>query len=257
MCRTKLAFVGTISLLSSSIALARPPQELADLQGARAAGAESQMVARGYRNVGGKTEAGQKWTYWYNARALNPCVGVVTADGRYATIQGMDASKCGGKHGGDGAAVAGVAVAAILGAALLSHNDKHHKDGKHHNDQAHEYEYERGYNDGLHDGQFVNYDHNQHYVDGYAAGQRERDNRMAASRHSYSEYRRGTHGGSGTARSACVSEASRYWGVPAYAVSATSSDSMGGGDYRVHVSAGYQSGTCTFAGGAVRGIMND
>lgn len=215
------------------------------------------MIARGYRNVGGHTEAGQKWTYWYNSTARNPCVGVVTAEGRYATIQGMDAARCSSKGHDNSGAVAGVAVAAILGAALLSHHDKHHKDGKHYNDQNHEYEYERGYNDGLHDGQFVNYDHNQHYADGFAAGQRERDNRLSASRHSYNEYRGPSRGSSGSARSACVSEAARYWGVPAYTVHATDSDAMGGGDYRVHVSAGYQSGYCTYSGGAVRGIMND
>lgn len=252
----KAMIAGSLGILLASGAAARPPQELADLEGARAAGAESQMNARGYRNVGGKLDGGQRWTYWYNARALNPCVGVVTDNGRYATIQGMDAKLC--NHGGSSAgAAAGVAVAAIIGAALLSHHDKHHQDGKHYTDQSQEYEYERGYNDGLHDGQFVNYDHNQHYVDGYAAGQRERDNRLAASRHSYSEYRGPTRGGSGAARAACVAEAARYWGVPAYTVQATDSDSMGNGDFSVRVAAGYQSGMCTYAGGAVRGIMND
>lgn len=257
---TSMRNLGTVSIASlglvAATAQARPPQELADLEGARAAGAESQMVARGYRQVGSKVDGGQRWTYWLNQRATNPSVGVVTDIGRYAAIQGMDMGMC-RRRGSNAGAVAGVAVAAIIGAALLSHGDKHHRDGNHYQDRGHDAEFERGYNDGRHDGQFVNYDHNPHYADGFAAGQRDRDNRLAVSRHAYNEMRGPSRGGSGTARAACVAEAARYWGMPAYQVHATDSDAMGRGDYRVHVVAGYQSGTCSYANGAVRGIQND
>ncbi|MCB2051876.1 MAG: hypothetical protein KDE63_10645, partial [Novosphingobium sp.] len=177
-----LASAAIAVMMPVGAALARPPAELSDLEGMRASSGESVLQARGYRSAGGKTQGGQKWTYWYNKNASNPCVGIVTRNGRFDTVQGFEKSEC-NKGGGAGAAVAGVAVAAILGAALLSHNDKHHKSGNHYADNSREAEYERGYNDGVHDGQFVNYDHNQDYVDGFAAGQRERENRMSASRY--------------------------------------------------------------------------
>lgn len=228
-------------LFVSAAAHARPPAELADLEGARASSGESQMNSRGYKNTGGKTQGGQKWTYWYNKHAANPCVGIVTSDGRYETIQGFDKKECG--HGGDGGAVAGVAIAALLGAALLSHGDKHHKDGNHYSDNNREANYERGYNDGVHDGHFVNYDHNQDYSDGFAAGQREREHRLSASRYAYSSHT--NNDGTGLARQNCAIEAARYWGMPVGTVHSLNAVSTGHHMYDVTVAAGYRTGVCT------------
>ncbi len=45
---------------------------------ARAAGAETQMITRGFVNVGGTTGDDRSWTYWWNGRTRT-CVTVATA----------------------------------------------------------------------------------------------------------------------------------------------------------------------------------
>jgi len=64
--------------------------------------------------------------------------------------------------------------AALLG-ALLSHKSHHHDDNKHAEDQKAEADYERGYNDGLHNAAYHNYDRSEAYSTGYTAGVDERE----------------------------------------------------------------------------------
>jgi hypothetical protein len=70
-------------------ALAKSPSDVADLVGARAAGAESEMQARGYVDVGGNNT-------WWNA-GKNQCVKVRVSQGKYASISQLKASACGQK----------------------------------------------------------------------------------------------------------------------------------------------------------------
>jgi hypothetical protein len=239
----KTAVITAAALLAfAPPALADTPRELSDLIGARGAGGETQLLARGYTNTGGKKTSGASWTYWWNAGSKT-CVGVVTADGRYQRIDRLDAGRC-GKGGGSntGAVVAGVAVAALLGAAIAAHHDKNHEDEKHYDD-ARDAQYERGFQDGVHDGQFLNYEHDADYSSGYAAGQRERDNRLSSNRYAYGESRKGPWRGDVLA--ACAREADRRWDLPPGATRALSASAMADGTmYLVSLKAGYKSGTC-------------
>ena len=224
-------------------ALAATPSDLSDLIGARGSSGEAMLQARGYSNTGGEKTAGASWTYWWNGDSKT-CVGVVTSDGRYQRIDRLDADRCGKKGGKDntGAVVAGVAVAALIGAAIASHHDKNHEDGKHY-DGGRDAQYERGYQDGVHDGQFLNYEHDADYSSGYAAGQRERDNRLSSNRYAYGESRKGPW--RGDVMAACAREADRRWDLPSGATRALSASAMANGTiYLVSLKAGYKSGTC-------------
>jgi len=79
-------------------ASAQTPSDIGDLVGARAAGAETQMTARAYVNVGGRTGDDRVWTYWWNPMTRT-CVTVATADGRYASITVSPAPDCEHKAG--------------------------------------------------------------------------------------------------------------------------------------------------------------
>lgn len=80
-------------LLVPAAASAQQTDDLDDLVGARAAGAETQMQARGYRATGGNTVGDRKFTFWWNDRKSR-CVSVSTSDGRYASIQPVPAGNC-------------------------------------------------------------------------------------------------------------------------------------------------------------------
>ncbi|MBW9118401.1 hypothetical protein JNB88_32915 [Rhizobium cauense] len=71
-------------------AFAKSPADIADLVGARAAGAESEIQARGYDNV--------KNNIWWNA-ATGTCVRVRVSNGRYSAIDTLQPSACGKKSG--------------------------------------------------------------------------------------------------------------------------------------------------------------
>lgn len=69
------------------------PPDLSDLVGARGAGAETQMQARGYELARATKVRDQSWTFWWNG-ARRACVAVATADGRYASIQSVPDENC-------------------------------------------------------------------------------------------------------------------------------------------------------------------
>jgi hypothetical protein len=69
------------------------PSDVRDLVGARAAGGETQLQARGYVNVGGQTGDDRKWTYWWNERR-GACLSVATMNGRYDSIISIPAPDC-------------------------------------------------------------------------------------------------------------------------------------------------------------------
>jgi hypothetical protein len=91
------SFVVMFTLLASSAAtshaVAQSAPDLADLVGARAAGGETQMEARGYRFVTVNTVRDTKWSFWWNERAQR-CVQVATAEGRYQAIQQVPQDNC-------------------------------------------------------------------------------------------------------------------------------------------------------------------
>lgn len=61
------------------------PPALADLVGARAAGAEMAMTRRGYENRGGSKSDDSAYTYWEEPDT-GRCVSIRTTDGRYQAI---------------------------------------------------------------------------------------------------------------------------------------------------------------------------
>jgi hypothetical protein len=68
-----------------------------------------------------------------------------------------------------------VAVGALLVAALASHKSSHHDNNQHLSDAQAEAQYERGYNDGLHNVAYHNPDRLDAYSSGYTAGVDQRD----------------------------------------------------------------------------------
>lgn len=66
------------------------PSDIADLVDARAAGGETQLMARGYTlaRTAGLT------AYWWNA-GTGVCAQVVTGDGRYQSVDAASRNDCG------------------------------------------------------------------------------------------------------------------------------------------------------------------
>lgn len=92
-----------IAIFSPSLAAqAQTPPDISDLVGARAAGAETAIQARGYALV--KTETGddRKYSMWWNTERRQ-CVTVATMDGRYASITTSPAPDCNQKASARGA----------------------------------------------------------------------------------------------------------------------------------------------------------
>lgn len=83
--------VTTLALLAfCPFALAKAPADISDLVGARAAGAEAEMQARGYEDVGGNNT-------WWNS-ATGTCAKVHVSQGHYSRIDTLAPSAC-GQHG--------------------------------------------------------------------------------------------------------------------------------------------------------------
>ncbi|WP_066557801.1 hypothetical protein [Croceicoccus bisphenolivorans] len=157
--------------LAATPALARKASTLTDINGLGASSAEGELQSRGFIYVDGR-KGGYSSSYsnWWHGADKN-CVQVEAMDGHVMTISDVSAQDCGHSehHSGAGTAVAAVAGAALLG-ALLSHKSHHHDDNKHLDDANAEQEYERGYNDGLHNVAYHNYDKTDAYSSGYSAG---------------------------------------------------------------------------------------
>ena len=165
----KLAATFAAASLVATPVLAEKANQLVDINGSLGRDAEAALQARGFAHVSThKNDMGYVYSYWWDA-ADDDCVQVEVYNGRVETISDASDQDCGHHKGNAGAAVAAVAGAAILG-ALLSHKSHHHDDNEHHEDQAAEAQYERGYQDGLHNAAYHNYDRSDAYSSGYSAG---------------------------------------------------------------------------------------
>ncbi|WP_235522814.1 hypothetical protein [Novosphingobium sp. Leaf2] len=87
---TIVAFAGCVA---SHQAFAQTPPDVSDLVGARGAGGETQLEARGYRFVTTNTVRDTKWSFWWSERQRQ-CISVATSDGRYASIITVPAANC-------------------------------------------------------------------------------------------------------------------------------------------------------------------
>ena len=88
LCRLIAAI--SLSAAAATVAFAGSPSDIADLVGARAPGAESEMQARGYVDVKNNT--------WWNANTKT-CVRVHVSQGNYSSITPVKASACGQESG--------------------------------------------------------------------------------------------------------------------------------------------------------------
>lgn len=241
-------FSGMACAAVAVVAMSSTPvlaQDWSSLQGMRSSAASDNLRSRGYRPSG---HSGG-FDLWSDGHT---CVGVRSRSGSVSEARGFHQRDCGATSdsGSDaGAAVAGLLIAGLIGAAVASHDDHHHRDNQHGSDARNEAEYERGYNDGLHDGAFSDYDRNPAYSEGWDAGQRERQNRLSASRYSYH-----SRGSANEARAACASAADDWWRLRPGSSSAFSARAYSNSAYEVQVAAGYQQATCTYENGRVQGL---
>jgi hypothetical protein len=81
------------SLVAGPALAQSTPGDLSDLVGARAAGGETQLQARGYSFVTVNTVRDTKWSLWWSDRQRQ-CVQVATTDGRYSAIQRVPDANC-------------------------------------------------------------------------------------------------------------------------------------------------------------------
>lgn len=161
--------------LTAGPALARKADTLRDLNGSRAAGAESALRDRGFDYTAGhKGSMGSSYSYWWHNADKN-CVAVEVMGGNVMTINDAPRSDCGHSGSGNAAAAAGAVAGLALLGALLNHKSSHHDDGRHLDDQQSEAQYERGYNDGLYNAAYHNYDRQDAYSRGYEAGVNQRN----------------------------------------------------------------------------------
>jgi hypothetical protein len=70
-----------------------PPADLNDLVGARGSSGETQMEARGYKQVRATRVRDQSWTFWWSD-VQRQCVAISTDDGRYAAINVIPEQNC-------------------------------------------------------------------------------------------------------------------------------------------------------------------
>lgn len=74
-------------------AAAQSAPDVADLVGARGAGGETQLLARGYESRMSNLVGETRFVFWWNART-GRCISVATTDGRYSAITAVPAANC-------------------------------------------------------------------------------------------------------------------------------------------------------------------
>lgn len=93
MLRPGVIAIVLTGVLAVQQARAQTPTDLADLVGARGAGGETQMQARGYQQVRATRVRDQSWTLWWSD-VQRACVAIATDDGRYASISRIPEQNC-------------------------------------------------------------------------------------------------------------------------------------------------------------------
>ena len=169
---------GLVSLVAMSLSLQAPlalaqnqtPNDLSDLVGARAAGAERDLESRGFVNHHGAKSGDASYTYWWSS-TRKQCVRVRTADGRYDQVVQVSNSDCNQKDPDSGpstGAKVAIGAAALLGVVALAHKS-HHRDDRRY-DERQSADFERGYRDALYNHPYHNYGNAREYNEGYTAG---------------------------------------------------------------------------------------
>jgi len=117
-----MASIAVAAMAAAPIA-AKKADSVRDLNGSRAAGAETELRQRGFEYVSGNKNEYASNSYWWDSRDKD-CIVVEVMEGKVMTINDAKAEDCGHKSG-SGAAVAAAAIGAVaIGALLLSRKDK-------------------------------------------------------------------------------------------------------------------------------------
>ena len=88
--RAGLTFAAVTFAALTTLAFANPPKDVADLIGAPAAGAETEMVNRGYENMKNNT--------WWNPE-VGVCVHVDVLEGNFTSVTMIARTGCGQSGG--------------------------------------------------------------------------------------------------------------------------------------------------------------
>lgn len=161
-----------LTALAATPVLAEKANQLVDINGTYGRDAEMALRDRGFSHVSThKNTRGYVYSYWWD-EGDDDCVQVEVYDGRVMTINDATDQDCGHHKGGNAAAAVGVVAGAAILGALLGHKS-HHKEGRDY-DESKTREFERGYQDGLHNAAYHNYNRDDAYAHGYEAGVDER-----------------------------------------------------------------------------------
>ncbi|MGR3660475.1 MAG: hypothetical protein ACU0CA_04695 [Paracoccaceae bacterium] len=133
---------------------------------------------------------------------------------------------------------AAAAALLLLGIAALAHTSDHHADGKHYTNSNNVADFERGYNDGLYNARYDSRHSTVTYGDGFSAGLKERDNRLAHRRYDAPKKT------PTKALKSCIHKAAQKWGRNKHELHVTNSRKGGAGNYHVEISSGHKHGNC-------------
>jgi hypothetical protein len=175
---TLVSLIAGIALAAgpSGVALAQNSSALGDLVGARAAGGETQLEARGYTFIAAATAyGGSKAGFWWNSDSRN-CVRVETSDGKFVSIVEATAADCNQRSGGSSSERNTAAV--LIGAAAIAAAIAH-KNNAHDNKSDTGGQHDLGYNDGLHNAPYYNPGRSDAYASGYQQGVDQRGRNIA------------------------------------------------------------------------------
>ncbi|WP_050927616.1 hypothetical protein [Aestuariivita boseongensis] len=147
---------------------------------------------------------------------------------------------------------AALAAAAILGIAALSHHKNHYQEGYRPQGENETAMFEAGYRDGLHNEQFDTGYGTRAYSEGYAAGHKERENRLAHKRHNVREVRVPS-----AAIAGCRDEVASSFGVRSRDVHIIKAGQEGSDNYYIEMSSGHRHVICgTNSRGQVFNLRN-
>ncbi|RZJ29138.1 MAG: hypothetical protein EON85_07565 [Brevundimonas sp.] len=171
--------------------------------------------------------------------------GIMTRDGRYASINQAGRSECGSggsDHDNTGAVVAGVAIVGLV-AALAAHNRRHDNA-----DRDHDSEYERGYQAALYGSSYDDRHETEGYHEGYLAAESEANNRRNANS-------RWVRQAPPAAQEACARRADAFQSRPRGSSVPISMRDLGRGEFELTMATGSYRSVCRVtASGEVRSI---
>lgn len=134
---------------------------------------------------------------------------------------------------------AALAAAAIIGVAALIHNKNHYQDDYKPNGEHETAMFEAGYRDGLHNERFDTGYGTRAYSEGYAAGHKERENRLAHKTSNIRGMKIPT-----AAVSGCTNEVAASFGVSRHDVHAIKAGQEGSDNFYIEMASGHRHVIC-------------